>query len=259
MGKFKQKLFFCGSILSLLLATSCGVNSNLMFQTKNDKNFKYDSIPMRPIEQYKLSADDKITFTLTTKDGAPIIERMSGIRDDRTAAGNNTQIDYLINQNGEANLPILGMVKIGGLTVTETETLLSSLYSKEYQQPFVQVKVTNQRVIVFPGNGSDAKVIPLQNTNTTLMEALAQAGGITERGKANTVKLMRKVEGKREVYLIDLSTIDGLIYADMIVQANDYIYVEPNPQVTKEVIKDVAPVISIISSMIIIVTFLITK
>ena len=116
----------------------------------------------------------------------------------------------------------------------------------------MQVKITNQRVVVFPGNGSDAMVILLSNANTTLMEAIAAAGGITERGKANTIKLMRKENGIRKIYNIDLSTLDGLKYVDMVVQANDYIYIEPNPELAKEVLKEIAPIVSILSSAILI-------
>ena len=88
------------------------------------------------------------------------------------------------------------------------------------------------------------------------MEAIAQAGGIPERGKASVVKLMRKENSIRKVYTIDLSTEEGLKYTDVVLQANDYIYVEPNPQLAKEIVKDVAPVISLISSLVIIVTFI---
>ena len=86
------------------------------------------------------------------------------------------------------------------------------------------------------------------------MEALAHAGGITDRGKANTVKLMRRVDGKREIYWIDLSTIEGLQYVDMIVQANDYIYVEPTPEIAKEISQDIVPVISLASSALFIIS-----
>jgi polysaccharide export outer membrane protein len=89
------------------------------------------------------------------------------------------------------------------------------------------------------------------------MEAIAQAGGITERGKANSVNLIRRENGERQIYKIDLSTVDGLRYVDMVVQANDYIYIEPNPDVTKEVIKEVAPILSILSSALIIYTAII--
>ena len=139
------------------------------------------------------------------------------------------------------------------MTIQECEDFLIQKFDS-YQDPFVQVKVTNQRVIVFPGNGSDAKVIPLLNSNTTLMEAIAQAGGITDRGKASTIKLMRKINGERVVYGIDLSTIEGLKYVDMIVQANDYIYVEPTPELAKEISKDVVPIVSILSSALLIFT-----
>ena len=80
------------------------------------------------------------------------------------------------------------------------------------------------------------------------MEALALAGGITDRGKANTVKLMRRVNGERKIYVMDLSTIEGLSYVDMIVQANDYIYVEPTAELAKGIVSDIAPIISLLSS-----------
>jgi len=232
------------------LIQSCGVNSNVMFKEAKDE-VKYDSIPLNPTEDYKISIDDKITFTLTTNNGTEIIEKLSGISEDK---GGASMTEYIVRSNGEAELPVIGKTKLAGLTVEQAEDTLVKLYSGEYVDPFVQVKVTNQRVIVFPGNGSDAKVIPLLNSNTTLMEALAQAGGITDRGKANTIKLMRKVDGKRVVYGIDLSTMDGLQYVDMIVQANDYIYVEPTPEIGKQVAQNIVPIVSLISSAIVIIS-----
>lgn len=241
-----MSLFFLG-----FLTQSCGVNSNVMFKEAKDE-VKHDSIPLNPTEVYKISQDDKITFTLTTNNGTDIIENMSGISKDKVSQNMNTE--YIVRANGEVELPIVGKIKIAGLTVEQAEDTLVELFSDEYIEPFVQVKITNQRVIVFPGNGSDAKVIPLMNSNTTLMEAIAQAGGITDRGKANTIKLMRKVDGKRVVYGIDLSTIEGLQYVDMIVQANDYIYVEPTPEIGKQVAQNIVPIVSLISSAIVIIS-----
>jgi polysaccharide export outer membrane protein len=57
------------------------------------------------------------------------------------------------------------------------------------------------------------------------------------------------MEDKRDVYLIDLSTIEGLKYADLIVQANDIIYVEPVPEIGRELVKDIAPIVSLLSSV----------
>lgn len=233
-----------GIVFVSLLFASCGVNSNIMFKVPKGE-INYDSIPMFPQEDYRISVDDKITFDMYTNDGAAIIDNMSGVAGNRANVSNVRE--YIVRQNGEVELPVVGKVKVEGLTIEQCEDTLISKFTS-YQNPFVQVRVTNQRAIVFPGNGSDAKVIPLLNSNTTLMEAIAQAGGITERGKANTVKLMRKVNGKREVYGIDLSTVEGLEHADMIIQANDYIYIEPTPDIAKELREDVAPIVSLLAS-----------
>lgn len=237
----------CVGILTLV--SSCGVNNNVMF--KEAKGVKSnDSIPLTPTEDYKISVDDKFTFSLSTKNGTRIIEDMTGISEE--GGGGANDLEYVVRQNGEAKLPIIGMVKIEGLTIAQCEDTLEAKYGVTYQNPFVQLRVTNQRVIVFPGNGSDAKVIALMNSNTTLMEALAQAGGITDRGNASAIKLMRKVNGERVIYTLDLSTIEGLKYVDMIIQANDYIYVEPTPELTKEIAEDVVPIVSLISSALLI-------
>lgn len=250
--KINRNSLFLVLVSMIWLVQSCGVNSNLMFkQAKGEAS--NDSIPVQPLEEYRISPDDKITFTLSTNGGTEVIERMTGVSQTRL---NQTGIgvEYLVRNNGTVELPVIGKVHVAGLTVEECEDTLASYYSKEYKDPFIQLWVTNQRVIVFPGNGSDATVVPLMNANTTLMEALAHAGGITDRGKAKAVKVMRKVNGERVVYSLDLSTIEGLKYADMIVQANDYIYVEPTPELAKEVAQDIVPIISLLSSAIFIFT-----
>jgi polysaccharide export outer membrane protein len=136
---------------------------------------------------------------------------------------------------------------VAGMTTRALEEKLELLLSKDYLLPFVQIKVTNQRVIIFPGKNS-AQVIILQNTNTSLIEVIALANGIREDGFANSIKLMRKTGNKRAVYKIDLSTIEGLKQGEMLVQSNDYIYINSKKRIGREIIKDVAPWLSIFSS-----------
>ena len=109
----------------------------------------------------------------------------------------------------------------------ELEEEIRLLLSENYINPFVQIRVTNQRGHYFPGKG-DAQVCGnLPMPIPVLLEAIALAGGIRDEGRANSIKLMRKTKtGNREIYNIDLSTIDGLNHAQMIVQSNDYIYVD---------------------------------
>lgn len=245
--------------LILVLATltagiysSCGINSNLMFKTPKGVEEITDSIPLQPTTEYTISRDDKFTFTLYTNGGKRIVENLAGMDEEQRLTMEKPV--YIVRPNGTAELPVVGSIKVAGLTVQQCEDTLQQYYAKEYKEPFVQVQLTNQRVIVFPGNGSDAKVIPLQNNNTTLMEAIALAGGIADRGRADKIKLMRNLGDKRVVYVLDLSTVENLKYADMIVQANDYIYVEPTEQIGREAVQSVAPVVSLLSSALIIFT-----
>lgn len=239
--------------LIAFLFSGCFINSNLMLKT--DKNFVFDSIPDTVDRAYKISPNDIINFRLYANDGFRLIDIASGLENDAgSRAMMRTFISYLVEADGTTKLPILGKVPLAGLTIREAEFKLETMYSDFYVKPFVQIQVTNKRVIVFPGGGGNAIVITLENNNTTLMEALAMAGGIAPRGRAAKIKVIRKIDGVRHVYLVDLSTIEGLKHTDMIVQANDYIYVEPVPQIGSEIVRDIAPIVSLITSAVLVYT-----
>jgi polysaccharide export outer membrane protein len=243
------------SFLSLIiLLQSCGINSSIMFKSPKGEQALSDTIPMYPKTDYRISIEDRLTFTLSSNDGSQLINQLSGINGANGMQGAGNAADFVVRKNGKVELPVLGYVQAEGFTVEQFEDTLQALFSSSFQDPFVQVKITNKRVVIFPGEAGKATVVPLINENTTLMEALAQSGGITERGKANSIKIMRRENGVRNVYTIDLSTIDGLKYADLVLQANDYIYIEPVPQLAREIVEEVAPVISIFSSALVIFT-----
>ena len=127
--------------------------------------------------------------------------------------------------------------------------MLEKLYSKYYLKPYILLSVDNRRVIVFPGDPGTAKVIPLINNNTTLIEALALAGGLTESGKAKEVKLIRGDPAKPQVYLIDLSSIQGIKEGNTILQANDIIYVTPQRRPTLAFLERITPLLSAITTI----------
>lgn len=166
-----------------------------------------------------------------------------------------SNIQYLVESDGSAKLPVLGRIKLIGYTIREAESLLEEKYSSFYVRPYVIMSVSNKRVIVFPGSAGDAKVIPLQNNNTTLIEALALAGGIADDGKARMVKLIRQNKDKHDVFLIDLSQIEGIMQGSMVLQANDIIYVEPRKKYASRFIQEAAPIVSILTSIFVLLTY----
>lgn len=249
-------LLVIGTIL-----TSCGnINSNILFKIPRGADFQYDSIPLVPEENFKLAPGDRFSFIFGTNNGEKIILNQSGV-DNNVLSDNNQMISnmqnrqnamtYLVRQDGTSNLPVLGVIPVSGKTIVELEEEIRILLSENYINPFVQIRVTNQRVIIFPGKG-DAQVVGISNANTSLLEAIALAGGIRDEGRANSIKLMRKTnQGKREIYKIDLSTIDGLKNAQMIVQSNDYIYVDFKPRFASSFLSEVTPWLSVLSTAVI--------
>ena len=77
---------------------------------------------------------------------------------------------------------------------------------------------------------------------------MALVGGIAGNSKASRIKIVRQTKVKKDVYLVDLSTIEGIQAGSMIVQANDIIYVEPNPNLAREALADITPVLSLLST-----------
>lgn len=255
-----MKNVLIGLALAFFLG-SCNVNKDILFKTPND--YVYDELPDSIRAQTLISPNNIIRMDFYTGDGHVLIESGIGsgiLTNSGRGSGGNinraNQITYLISQDGTVKLPVLGRVKLAGLSIREAERKLEKLYSKYYNEPFVILKVSNNRVIVSPGSGGNAQVIILENANTTLMEALALAGGIDRRGIASEIKLIRKNKktGERDVYKIDLSTIAGLEQADMIVQPEDIIYVEPLPMIASGVVKEIAPFVALLTTAVLVIT-----
>lgn len=214
-----------------------------MLQTPNGYKFAQLNDSLSRIS-YILSPNDIISFQIFTNDGFKMVDVI-----------NNAQNSYFVKAetnielDGTVKMPMIGRVKLAGMTLIEAEKKLETLYSDYYIKPFVRLYVNNKRVIVFPGNSAQAKVIPLQNNNTTVLEAIAMAGGIPEDGKAYKVKLIRTLpNGQSLVYLLDLSTIDGLSMGQTTVLANDIIYVEPRYRPLQAFVRDIGPFMSLLLS-----------
>jgi polysaccharide export outer membrane protein len=234
-----------------------------MLRTPPD--FAYDKIvDSLAKEDYKIARNAFITVKIFSNDGFKIID-LSSTSNNGTANNIRFEYEYTVDSEGYVKLPLVGKVKIAGYTTQEAQTMLEQIYTTYYVKPFVIVKVANKRVIVFPGNGGTAQVVGVHNNNTTVLEILALAGGIAVDGKAYKVKLIRNenaspdIKTKPKVYLMDLSTIDGIAAGNTVVHANDIIYVEPRYRVARTLVSEIAPVLSLLSTTLLIYTIFVKK
>jgi len=235
----------------------CTINKDIMFQTP--EGFAFDDLARLSGEaEYRIAPNDFITVQVFSNEGQRLLAATAGSMEG-TGTGNNLQlmqqqqqqggIRYLVKPDGRVELPEVGDLMLTGLTLQEAETMVEKAYASLYHAPYALIRVTNNRVFVFPGQAGAATVVPLENLNTTVLEVLARAGGIAPRGNASQVKLIRKIGDRNHVFHMDLSTIEGMQAASTTVQAYDVIYVEPVPELANEVLRDLSPIVSIISSL----------
>lgn len=162
--------------------------------------------------------------------------------------------DFIVQQTGMINIPKLGYVKVDGLTLVQTDSLLSSAYSKFYEKPFIRTRYNNKRVVVF--RGAIGTVLPLRTENMNLIEVLALTGGMPNEQRARNIRLIRGDLKDPDVYVIDLSTMKGVTAQNLLVQPNDIIYVEPVRKAIIEQIGDLSPILSLFTSIITLVLVL---
>lgn len=240
-------------IIILLPLFSCNINPSIMFKTSKDYPYKVDQT-IGNIE-YRIARNDILAFSIFTNDGFKLIDLSTGVSSVTSTQGAQGGFNYSnstrfpVDIDGYVKFPIIGRIKVEDLTTRELEKSLEDKYATYYNKPFIMVAVVNRRVMVFPGSGGSGKVVTLENENTTLIEALALAGGITESGKAKMIKLIRGDNRNPQVHLIDLSTVEGMRQSNMLLQANDIIYVEPVKRVSRGILNEITPIVGIVTSL----------
>ncbi len=153
---------------------------------------------------------------------------------------NDEPIRYLVDVNGIAKLPLVGEMKLEGLTLRQAEEIVQKEYSKFFKESFVLFSYVNKRVVVLGAPGG--QVIPLTNQNIRVTEVLGMAKGLANDARANNIKLIRG----DHVYQIDFSTIKGYLEGNMLVEAGDIIYIEPIRRPFTEGLRDSYFIISLL-------------
>jgi polysaccharide export outer membrane protein len=243
-------------ILALLVfISSCAVQKSRIFKIPRGTEYVFDTLSPETNKEYKIAVGDKISFSILTNNGETMFIKQSS----NGSTGEYGNGEITVKYDSTAYLPLIGHIHLVGMTTAEAEEIFKREFSKFINDPYVRLSVSNARIVLFKGVGSTASIIPIPNNKTTILEVIAMSGGIPERGDAKTIKLVRKENGIRKIYLIDLSTIDKIENGDMLVQSNDYIYIESNinyvQELTKEFQQILTPISVIVTSITLYKTF----
>lgn len=252
-----NKLITISLILALIFA-SCSrtYRSSLMLKAKKDHEFKTpDSIGNI---EFRIEPNDLMDFRLFTNDGFKLIDLST--LNDNTQRMTQQQVNfyYLVEHDGMVKLPMLGRVKLEGMTIKEAEDFLEENYAKYYIDPFARIIIDNRRVTVFTGDYSIGTVVNMPNRNLRLIEALALAGGLPRSGKAHNIKVFRGNPKNPDVYRFNLSRIESFESSNFVLRSNDVVYVEPRISLTSEILREWAPLLTLITSVLTLYILIVT-
>lgn len=139
---------------------------------------------------------------------------------------NNPVVGYLVDQNGEIEIPLIGKMQVGGYTTNHIKNELKNKVQNYLSEPIVNIRLINFKVSVI-GDVLKPGVFTVQNEQITMSEALSLAGDLQITAERQ-ILLIRELEGKREIIPIDLNSKDFFNTPYYYMKNNDVIYVQPS-------------------------------
>lgn len=143
------------------------------------------------------------------------------------AQGAPTPPGYLVDAEGNIDFPVLGKIKVGGLTRVEAIALLKEKLNDYVKKPSVNMRILNYKVTVL-GEVRNPGTFTIPNERISLPEALGIAGDLLITGVRNNVLVIRDVDGKKTETRVDLTSKDLFSSPVYYLQQNDIVYVQPN-------------------------------
>ncbi|MCU0397118.1 MAG: polysaccharide biosynthesis/export family protein [Cyclobacteriaceae bacterium] len=226
-------------LLTLVALASCVPNKKVLYLQKDDVNKKdmkkdtvlrtYDMV----IHEYKIQPLDILSIRLESLTDPEFDFMTKLLQLDQMQGGGNQQNmlvnGFLVDQNGDLEFPVVGKIKLSGLSLFEAQEKLQELFKPYLKDPVARIRLLNFRFTVL-GEVNRENQIVSQNVRVTLMEAIGLAGGLTDLADRSSVKIIRQRGDQVDVLYMNLLEEDLLATENYYVQQNDIIVVPPLKQ-----------------------------
>lgn len=219
--------------VSVLLLCSCASTKNVPYFQNADQVILEQS---RLLYDAKIMPKDLLTITVSTSNPDAAIPFNLTVptpfSQERRSSYSYPQLQaYLVDNDGRIDFPVVGSLKVGGLTKAECEKLVHDKimpYLNKNENPIVTVRMINYKISVL-GEVNRPGMFTVSNEKINILEALAQAGDLTIYGVRDRVKLIREdASGQKEIHTLNLNDANIISSPYYYLQQNDIVYVEPN-------------------------------
>lgn len=225
---FKSVLF--GALIAAAVA-SCSSPKTVLPYFTDISEVKEGSLPLADYLPV-IKPDDELLITVMSvypeaaaQYNSPMVNPAS--KDVIAMTTSPRQQTYVVDSQGDINFPVLGKLHVAGLTIEQLQQELTEKISKDVDDPMVTVTLVNFSVVV-AGEVKMPSRVKVTRSRYSVLDALADAGDLTEYGERSNVLLVREENGERKFVHLDLNSSDLLTSPYFYLKQNDYIYVEPN-------------------------------
>ena len=214
--------------------SSCTQYKHIAYFEDFADTVKRTSVQTVPFKSPVIQPDDLLSIIIETVD--PQISALLNSANDISQTSNSsltalqqqTLPGYLVDKNGEVELPFVGKIKLQGYTTIEAREVIRTEMLKYVKNPIVNVKFSNFKVTVF-GEVARPATYVMPTEKVTLFDALGQAGNLTIFGRRENVLVIRDTLGnKKNMVHLNLNSKDIMSSPYFFLQPNDVVYVEPN-------------------------------
>lgn len=228
LKKIKMKVIIYLTLI-LLVFQSCVTSKNTLYL--QSENYPVSLKALRAFEP--VIKNDNLLNIIVSGDNPEagaifnLVGSSKNINSDNNSS-TSTTVTYLVDNNGNIEMPVLGKIHVEGLKKSELESLLKERIGKYISNPILFIRIINYRLYVLGEVNRSGEQKLDAGERTTILEALSRAGDLTINGNRKKVKIIREVDGVTSINSIDL-TKPSFIESDFYyLQQNDVVYVEPN-------------------------------
>ena len=215
--------FFSLFIVVSIFLISCASKKDVVyFQNAGD----YETIVSDNSHTNKFKIDDVVTINVSTLDPQASLP-FNLFKGAEEGGFRPEQLDYIIDKNGEIDFPVLGSVKIVGLSPEETKLLIKEKLNSYLKDPIINIRLKNFTVSVL-GEVARPGTYPVNGEQITVLEAIGLAGDLTIKGMRKNVMVIRDFNGTKVYTRIDLTQKESLNSPVYYLTQNDVVYIEPN-------------------------------
>lgn len=226
-----NKHIMAAALAITLLASSCSTTKNDISYFTNIGTSESGAITPGSYE-IKIIPDDELIITVSSlvpEATAVYNTPMANVatRNTTTPTTVGSLLTYVVDQNGDIMMPILGKLHVSGLTTKEISSMITKEVEKTVKDPYVRVQLLNFRINVL-GEVNSPGVQTIGTERYTIMDAIAASGDLTIYGQRNNILLIREENGQNTYHRLNLNDVNILSSPYYYLQQNDVIYVEPN-------------------------------